>query len=189
MVGEASLMNGESLEALGCIGRLGLKVIVALNDNGRGGDRHEALFGAFGMRCIGPVDGHDAVAVAAALEEAKAADCAVAVHVVTKKGKGFAPAEEDPEAWHSAAPSLRRLGTAALPVAAEALAVAAAWAVFAGDFAGTLAAAFAGALAALFGAAAFFAGTAFAGTFAAVFFTPEFLETLLAGAFAAAFDF
>ena len=126
VVGEASLMNGESLEALGCIGRLGLKVIVALNDNGRGGDRHEALFGAFGMRCIGPVDGHDAGAVAAAFEEAKAADCAVAVHVVTKKGKGFAPAEEDPEAWHSAAPFGDAVaGRRAMPMAADALAAAA----------------------------------------------------------------
>lgn len=106
VVGEASLMNGESLEALGNIGRLGLNVIVALNDNGtdaaeRG--RFEALFKAFGIRYVGPVDGNDASAVEAAFGEAKAAGCAVAVHFVTKKGKGFPPAEENPEEWHSAA--------------------------------------------------------------------------------------
>ena len=103
VVGDASLANGESLEALSAARSLGGKVIVVVNDNAADGAWHpdRAFFEAFGIRSLGPVDGHDVEAVSAALEAVKREDRTVAVHVVTKKGKGFAPAEEDPVAWHS----------------------------------------------------------------------------------------
>ena len=106
VVGDASLANGESLEALSAARSLDGKVIVVVNDNAAEGAWHPdgAFFGAFGIRSLGPVDGHDVEAVSAALEAAKREDRTVAVHVVTKKGKGFAPAEEDPVAWHSVGP-------------------------------------------------------------------------------------
>ena len=106
VVGDASLANGESLEALSAARSLDGKVIVVVNDNATGGAWHpaRAFFEAFGIRSLGPVDGHDVAAVSSALEAAKREDCTVAVHVVTKKGKGFSPAEEDPVAWHSVGP-------------------------------------------------------------------------------------
>lgn len=63
-----------------------------------------ALFESFGLRYIGPVDGHDLKAVEAALTVAKEDKRSVAVHVVTIKGKGFAPAEGNPTAWHGVGP-------------------------------------------------------------------------------------
>ena len=57
-------------------------------------------FEQFGMRYIGPVDGHNLKALKAALTVARDDKRSVVVHVVTKKGKGYAPAEADPTGWH-----------------------------------------------------------------------------------------
>lgn len=58
------------------------------------------LFEQFGVRYVGPVDGHDVAQLIAAFTVAKNDKRSVVVHVVTKKGKGYAPAEADPETWH-----------------------------------------------------------------------------------------
>ncbi len=52
---------------------------------------------ALGVRYLGPVDGHDQERLEAALQAAKTYDGAVLVHVLTQKGKGYTPAETDPE--------------------------------------------------------------------------------------------
>ena len=49
---------------------------------------------------LGPVDGHDIRKLVKVLREAKRVDHAVLVHVITKKGKGYAPAEENPAKFH-----------------------------------------------------------------------------------------
>jgi 1-deoxy-D-xylulose-5-phosphate synthase len=54
-----------------------------------------ALFGDLGIDYIGPIDGHDRVAVEVALRGAKAVGGPVIVHVVTRKGMGYEPAEND----------------------------------------------------------------------------------------------
>jgi 1-deoxy-D-xylulose-5-phosphate synthase len=59
-----------------------------------------AFFEQFSLRYIGPVDGHDIDALKAAFTVAKEDKRSVLVHVVTKKGKGFAPAELEPTKWH-----------------------------------------------------------------------------------------
>lgn len=64
----------------------------------------DAFFEQFGLRYLGPVDGHDVAALKAAFEVAKEEQRSVLIHVVTKKGKGFAPAEKDPTAWHGTGP-------------------------------------------------------------------------------------
>ena len=64
----------------------------------------DAVFERIGIRYLGPVDGHDVEALKAAFEVAKEARRSVLVHVVTKKGKGFPPAEKDPTAWHGVGP-------------------------------------------------------------------------------------
>ena len=58
------------------------------------------LFVNFGLRYIGPVDGHDLAAVEEALAVAKECTRPVVVHLVTVKGRGYAPAERNPTAWH-----------------------------------------------------------------------------------------
>ncbi len=53
---------------------------------------------------LGPVDGHDIRKLVKVLSEARRVDRAVLVHVITKKGKGYAPAEENPARFHGLGP-------------------------------------------------------------------------------------
>lgn len=59
-----------------------------------------ALFEAFGFKYIGPIDGHDIRALCDTFEAAKEYDEPVLIHVVTKKGKGYQYAEEEPGRFH-----------------------------------------------------------------------------------------
>ena len=63
-----------------------------------------AYFEQFGLRYVGPVDGHDLEQLKAALTVAKEYKYGVIVHVVTKKGKGYPPAEKDPTGYHGIGP-------------------------------------------------------------------------------------
>ena len=54
------------------------------------------LFDCFGFTYLGPINGHDVPELEHALEVAKKVNSPVIVHVVTKKGKGYQPAEENP---------------------------------------------------------------------------------------------
>jgi len=63
-----------------------------------------SLFEKFGLRYLGPVDGHDFDALAKNLEFAKHCDVPVLIHVLTKKGKGLDPAIVHPEKFHGASP-------------------------------------------------------------------------------------
>ncbi|MCR4584128.1 MAG: 1-deoxy-D-xylulose-5-phosphate synthase [Lachnospiraceae bacterium] len=62
------------------------------------------LFENMGITYLGPVDGHDVNAVKKALNAAKRVKGAVMVHVMTEKGKGYAPAERHPARFHGAEP-------------------------------------------------------------------------------------
>jgi 1-deoxy-D-xylulose-5-phosphate synthase len=57
----------------------------------------QSLFSDLGLKYLGPIDGHDIPAVEAALEHAKTHGASVIVHCVTRKGLGYAPAEQDEE--------------------------------------------------------------------------------------------
>ncbi len=70
----------------------------------------EHMFERLGFRCYGPVDGHDVADLLEVLAELKGLAGPVLLHVVTQKGKGFRPAAEKPEAWHSASPFTQRNG-------------------------------------------------------------------------------
>ncbi len=63
-----------------------------------------ALFEEFGFRYIGPLDGHNLPMLMGAIRYAKEADQPILLHVLTKKGKGYAPAEADPTKFHGIAP-------------------------------------------------------------------------------------
>nr|WP_241697712.1 1-deoxy-D-xylulose-5-phosphate synthase [Mariprofundus sp. NF] len=62
------------------------------------------LFEEMGFRYIGPIDGHDFDHLLPTLGNCKDLDGPILLHVVTKKGLGFSPAEEDPETWHGLGP-------------------------------------------------------------------------------------
>lgn len=62
------------------------------------------IFENFGLEYLGPINGHDLPTLESVLREAKGCDVPCVVHVVTKKGKGYLPAEEHPENYHSVPP-------------------------------------------------------------------------------------
>jgi 1-deoxy-D-xylulose-5-phosphate synthase len=70
------------------------------------------VFEALGFRYVGPVDGHDLDALVDTFRRVRQLTGPVLVHVLTRKGKGFAPAEEDPWTWHAAAPFDKVSGSA-----------------------------------------------------------------------------
>lgn len=57
-------------------------------------------FEEMGLTYIGPVDGHDIPRMRYLLEVAKSLDEPVLLHIITQKGKGYAPAEADPKSYH-----------------------------------------------------------------------------------------
>jgi 1-deoxy-D-xylulose-5-phosphate synthase len=59
------------------------------------------LFQAMGFRYFGPIDGNDIVQVVETLKKLKEISGPLLLHVMTKKGKGYAPAEEDQTTWHA----------------------------------------------------------------------------------------
>ncbi|RDI94612.1 1-deoxy-D-xylulose-5-phosphate synthase [Meiothermus sp. QL-1] len=60
----------------------------------------ENPFYAWGIRYVGPVDGHDLPGLIHLLEQIKALEGPTLLHAVTRKGKGYGVAEEDPIYWH-----------------------------------------------------------------------------------------
>lgn len=62
------------------------------------------LFEEMGITYLGPIDGHDIKQLYRALKEAQKMDNAVLVHVLTEKGKGYAPAEQYPAKFHGIGP-------------------------------------------------------------------------------------
>ena len=62
------------------------------------------LFEELGFNYIGPMDGHDVKALVSTLQNVKQLHGPQFLHVVTRKGKGYAPAEADPIKWHGPGP-------------------------------------------------------------------------------------
>src|ERR1700761_9152511 len=62
------------------------------------------LFEELGFNYIGPVDGHDVRSLVTTLKNLRQLHGPQFLHVVTKKGKGYAPAEADPIKWHGPGP-------------------------------------------------------------------------------------
>ncbi len=114
VVGDGALTGGMCWEALNNLGSAPHRpVVVVLNDNGRsyaptvgglaahlaglraGAPGAATVFSALGLRYLGPVDGHDEAAVEEALRVARDLQQPAIVHCVTRKGKGYQPAEQD----------------------------------------------------------------------------------------------
>ena len=70
------------------------------------------LFEAFHFTYVGPIDGHDIAKLVKVFEEIKKLDKPVLVHVLTKKGKGYQPAESDPSHYHGVGEFIPETGLA-----------------------------------------------------------------------------
>lgn len=67
----------------------------------------EGLFADLGFEYAGPIDGHNIQLLCQVLEDARSIHKPVVVHIVTKKGKGHIPAENNPAAFHGISPALQ----------------------------------------------------------------------------------
>lgn len=107
IVGDGALTGGLTFEGLNNAGYGPLPLKVVVNDNGMSISKNvgamERLlrtdarrwFESMGFVYLGPVDGHDVPALLSVLAEARACQRPVVVHALTRKGRGFAPAEDD----------------------------------------------------------------------------------------------
>ena len=100
-------------ERLSAIPAIGDSLVEALRST-KNGIKQLILPGMFfenmGITYLGPVDGHDIRRLVKVFEEAKRLDHACLVHVLTKKGKGYPPAERKPEAFHGVGPFVIQTG-------------------------------------------------------------------------------
>ena len=114
VIGDGAATAGMAFEALNHAGHLaeaGPALRVVFNENGMsiapnvgGLSRSRDVRGyaeSLGVPYRGPIDGHDVDALVDALIELRATPGPVLLHVRTRKGCGFAPAEEDPFKWHA----------------------------------------------------------------------------------------
>lgn len=68
------------------------------------------LFEELGFTYLGPIDGHNQMAMEQVFEQAKQVKEPVLIHVLTKKGKGYGPAEKNPDVFHGVGPFNRETG-------------------------------------------------------------------------------
>ncbi|MFA7059558.1 MAG: 1-deoxy-D-xylulose-5-phosphate synthase [Pedobacter sp.] len=92
------------LGRLDAVGKDVLHVAKKLEDSFKGLFTPAMMFEAFGFEYIGPIDGHDLPMLIETLKNVKKFDDAVLIHVLTKKGKGYKPAEDNPSLFHGVGP-------------------------------------------------------------------------------------
>ena len=73
------------------------------------------LFEAFRFNYVGPIDGHDIGALVDTFEQVQRINTPVLVHVMTKKGKGYKPAEDNPTYFHGVGRFMPETGLAPKP--------------------------------------------------------------------------
>jgi 1-deoxy-D-xylulose-5-phosphate synthase len=97
--------NVESfLGRMDTVGKDLLHLAKKVEDSFKGFFTPSMLFEAFGFEYIGPIDGHDLPMLLETLEKVKKYHDAVLIHVLTRKGKGYKPAEADPSLFHGVGP-------------------------------------------------------------------------------------
>lgn len=72
---------------------------------------HCSMFEDMGFTYLGPVDGHDVNYLTRLLRYAKELNCPVLLHIKTVKGKGYPPAEQEPDRFHGIGPFEKEDGT------------------------------------------------------------------------------
>ncbi len=122
VIGDGALTAGIAFEALNHASHVDANLLVILNDNDMSISKNEgglakylagklksndagivntALFEALAFAYTGPIDGHDFPALLSALKKLKTQSGPQFLHIITKKGKGFSPAESDPVGYHA----------------------------------------------------------------------------------------
>jgi 1-deoxy-D-xylulose-5-phosphate synthase len=91
-----------------------------LESDGRGGFGSSLIFEEMGLRYLGPIDGHDLPLLINSLEFAKTCEQPVVLHVLTKKGKGYDVAIQQPEKFHGTGPYDVQTGASPSPKAGAA---------------------------------------------------------------------
>ena len=94
--------RGEVAELVAKFGPLATQIAKRIDDSAKTLLVNGMLFESLGFRYFGPVDGHDIIGLIDTFERLKNIQGPVIVHVVTKKGKGYKPAEDNPTKFHSA---------------------------------------------------------------------------------------
>ena len=94
------------LKKLGFVGRGLIKIILAIKDFFRFllYRKTPSMFDDLGLNYYGPVDGHNMRDLIKAFDGAKEIRGPVLIHVITKKGKGYEPAETNPSDYHGVGP-------------------------------------------------------------------------------------
>ncbi|GIF77854.1 1-deoxy-D-xylulose-5-phosphate synthase [Asanoa siamensis] len=88
-------LTREALEKTPLVGRALFDTLHAVKKGIKDAVAPQAMFEDLGIKYVGPVDGHDVAALESALTRAKGHGAPVIVHAVTRKGYGYAPAEQD----------------------------------------------------------------------------------------------
>ncbi|MGH1463288.1 MAG: 1-deoxy-D-xylulose-5-phosphate synthase, partial [Neptuniibacter sp.] len=122
VIGDGAMTAGMAFEALNHAAHTNTNLLVILNDNDMSishnegglatylaqnlknqteGETTAALFEALDFEYSGPVDGHDFDKLLPALETVLNKPGPQFLHLITKKGKGFKPAEDDPVGYHA----------------------------------------------------------------------------------------
>lgn len=83
---------------------VGLRPNPPMQSDGRGGSPSSLIFEEMGLRYFGPIDGHDIPLLINTLAFARNCEEPVVVHVLTKKGKGYDAAIQNPEKFHGLGP-------------------------------------------------------------------------------------
>lgn len=130
IIGDGSLSGGEALEGLNVAGsELNSNLIIIVNDNQQSiaethgglyknlellrntkGTSTNNIFTSIGLDYVYEENGNDISALIKVLNSVKDTKHPVVVHINTKKGKGYKPAEENKEAWHWCVPFNRETG-------------------------------------------------------------------------------
>lgn len=119
VIGDGSLSGGLAFEGLDWAAEQGGNMIFVVNDNEWSiapdagglygclaelrkthGAARDNYFRSLGLDYRYLADGHDVLAIEQALRELRGCDHPCVLHVHTRKGQGYAPAEADPEGWH-----------------------------------------------------------------------------------------
>ncbi|MEV4536738.1 1-deoxy-D-xylulose-5-phosphate synthase [Asanoa sp. NPDC049518] len=88
-------LTKDALERTPLVGKALFDTLHAVKKGIKDAVAPQAMFEDLGIKYVGPVDGHDVAAMESALTRAKAFGGPVIVHAVTRKGYGYAPAEQD----------------------------------------------------------------------------------------------
>jgi 1-deoxy-D-xylulose-5-phosphate synthase len=112
-----SMLGQKAEEALkGVANAVGLEQTGGkLDADGRGGHGSALLFEEFGLRYLGPIDGHNLAQLISTLEFAKTCNEPVVIHVLTQKGRGFEAALKHPEKFHGLGPYDVQTGQTPMP--------------------------------------------------------------------------